>query len=114
MNFVLENDKEGLVLVAPLQGKTAEFVFSETNLDPNSLDSLVFWDRGEIYTFSTAALKVAGFLKAPWKYSKYLIYIPKWVRDPVYKFIAKNRYIWFGKQDTCRMATQEEKARFLD
>jgi predicted DCC family thiol-disulfide oxidoreductase YuxK len=42
-----------------------------------------------------------------------LIIIPKFIREPMYKWIAKNRYKWFGKREECMIPTPDVKARFL-
>ena len=40
-------------------------------------------------------------------------FTPRFLRDPAYRFVARNRYSWFGRSDTCRVPTAVEKARFL-
>jgi predicted DCC family thiol-disulfide oxidoreductase YuxK len=40
--------------------------------------------------------------------------IPRFIRDGLYRFIANNRYRWFGKQSQCRVPSPELKDRFLE
>ncbi len=83
-------------------------------LDPTSLDSFVLVEEGRAYRESTAALRVARRLRGLWPLCYAAILLPRFLRDPIYRFIARNRYRWFGKKDTCMIPTPELRARFLD
>jgi len=70
--------------------------------------------EGEIlYTRSTAALRIAKKLSGLWPVFYAFMVIPKFLRDPIYNLIAKNRYKMFGKKDICRLPTPQERAKFL-
>jgi len=111
VDFLIRIDKKKRILYAPLQGETAKI-----QLPPNaiqSLDSIVFQQNGKLYTKSDAALKVLYTLGGSWKLSGILFILPKVVRDVFYSFIARYRYVWFGKKETCRIPTKEERDLFL-
>ena len=76
-------------------------------------DSVVLLDGAKGWTRSTAALRIARRLRAPWSWAFVLLIIPRPLRDLTYKLIARNRYRWFGKTETCRVPTPELRARFL-
>lgn len=80
------------------------------NGDP---DSIVLIDGTQGWTHSTAALRIARHLRAPWSWIRIFAIVPRPIRDAVYRFIAKNRYRWFGMSETCRVPTPELRARFL-
>jgi predicted DCC family thiol-disulfide oxidoreductase YuxK len=63
---------------------------------------------------STGALKTTKGLSGGWPLLYALIIVPKFIRDAVYNFIAKNRYRWFGKQESCWVPTPALKSLFLD
>jgi predicted DCC family thiol-disulfide oxidoreductase YuxK len=65
------------------------------------------------FTHSTAALRIARHLRAPWSWARLFVVVPRPIRDLVYRFIATNRYRWFGKSDTCRVPTPQLRSRFL-
>lgn len=76
-------------------------------------DSIIFLDGEKAFTHSNAALRIAGNLRFPWNVLAVFRIVPRPIRDWFYRFIARNRYRWFGKSDTCRIPTPELKARFL-
>ena len=84
------------------------------NSKKNIIDSIVLIEEGIIYTKSTAVLKIAKYLNNGLALLYLLIIIPKYFRDSIYNFIAKNRYRWFGKKDKCMIPSYELKNRFLN
>ncbi len=76
-------------------------------------DSIVMVEAGRGFTHSTAALRIARHLRAPWRWLAVFAVVPRPIRDFVYRWIAKNRYRWFGSTETCRIPTPELRARFL-
>jgi len=82
--------------------------------DQNEFDSLVLLTNGSVYKKSTAALKIAKKLSGLYPLFYIFIIIPPFIRHGVYDIIAKYRYNWFGKRDSCRMPTPELKSRFVE
>lgn len=113
VNFAIRNDKKGVLKFCPLQSN-AGLQLKEKYKIPSSIDSVILIDRGKIYTYSDAAVRIAKYLQWPAKTLYGLIIIPKFIRQPFYKWVAKNRYKWFGKKETCMIPRPEVKARFLE
>lgn len=111
VDFVFRHDKKGLFLVAPLQGTTAKEYLPQEHL---TLSSVVVADKDKTFTESTAALWVLSCLSWPWPLMAIFFLLPRFLRDPIYRFIANHRYQWFGRRDTCRLPTEGEKGRFLE
>lgn len=78
------------------------------------LESVLLEEDGKVYDRSTAALRIARKLSGLWPLMYIFIIVPKFIRDAVYNFIGRNRYKWFGKQESCWVPTPDLKARFLD
>ncbi len=78
------------------------------------LDTVVMIDGDHAFTHSTAVLRIAAELDSPWPLAALAALIPKPLRDDAYAFVAKHRTQWFGRRPTCRVATDAERARFLD
>ncbi len=113
VNFIIDHDPEGHFRFAPLQSEAAQARLADTDRD-GDLSTIVLVEDGAAYVRSTAALRIARRLTAPWPLLYLFIVVPRPLRDAVYKWIAHNRYDWFGKRDECRLPTPELKARFLD
>ena len=82
--------------------------------EKGDLDSLIFYKGGNIYVESSAALHIARNMNGLWPLLFGFMIVPKFIRDGVYRWVARNRYRWFGKRNTCRIATPEERAYLLD
>lgn len=115
VQFVIRHDKKGRFLFAPLQSAAgAEIQQKLESLNGGRVpDSLVLSWKGKLRTESDAALHTAGLLGFPWNLASLLLLVPRFLRDLLYRWVARNRYRWFGRQDACMMPTPELKARFL-
>nr|WP_175991633.1 thiol-disulfide oxidoreductase DCC family protein [Bacillus sp. Marseille-Q1617] len=112
VRFIMQRDPMQEFKFASLQSEAGKR-FREQYHIPESTDSIVLIMEGEVYLESTAALKIASRLKWPWKIFRILFMIPKPVRDRLYKWIAANRYKWFGRKDACMIPSKDERDRFL-
>lgn len=113
VNFTLKRNKKKDILFAPLQSEQGQVLLKQYNLPVKEMESFVFIENGKAYQRSTAALKVCRHLNWFWPLCYGLIIVPKFIRDGIYNWIAKNRYKWFGQKDSCMIPTPEIKARFL-
>ena len=113
VNFALARDKKRGIKFAPLQSNAGQALLKEYNLPTEEMKSFVFIDNGVAYTRSTAAIKVCSHLSGLWPMSKAFLIVPKFIRDGLYEWIAKNRYKWFGKKESCMIPTPEVRERFL-
>ncbi len=114
VQFLIKRDLRQRLRFASLQSPFGRRLLASQGLDPVAMTSIVFVEAGQSYQESTAALKVAAYLKAPWRFLAWCRVLPRWLRDPVYRWIAKNRYRWFGKDETCWLPTPELQSLFLD
>ena len=115
VQLVIKNDKKNIFLFSPLQGHTAKDIISKYNIDTSKVDSILLYipEKG-LFIKSTAALKIAYRLGFAWNLLSLFIIIPVFIRNWVYDLIAKNRYRWFGKKETCMVPTKELKSKFLE
>ena len=113
VNFIIDRDRAGYFKFAALQDETVEPLLTRFDLSTETMDSIVLVEEGTCYRESTAALRIARRLNGGWRLFYALIIVPRPVRDIVYRWIARNRYRWVGKRDTCRVPTPELKARFV-
>ncbi|MFC3415684.1 thiol-disulfide oxidoreductase DCC family protein [Algoriphagus hitonicola] len=113
IDFIINRDRKDRFLVGALQDQFSKKILASYQVKADYLDSLVLLEDEKIFYKSTAALKIAKHLSGLWPALYPLIFLPTWLRDPVYDWIGKNRYRWFGKKNTCRLPSPEEEAKFL-
>ncbi|TAH20744.1 MAG: thiol-disulfide oxidoreductase DCC family protein [Cytophagales bacterium] len=113
VNFLIDHDKNNVLYFASLQSDFGQEVLKDYGMKTNDFDTFVFLKNGKPFTRSQAALEVLHQLGGGWS-SLYLFrFVPSFVRDSIYKLVAKNRYRLFGQREACRMPTPELKAKFL-
>ncbi len=114
VQFVIERDKQDQFKFAALQTDFAKLELSKYNVDVTSGNSFILLENGKVYQQSTAALRVAKQLGGWWSLLYVFIIVPAFIRNCVYRYIAKNRYKWFGKQESCWVPTPELKQKFYN
>ncbi len=113
INFVIKRDKKVRLHFAPLQSTTGQQLLATHQLPIDEMKTFVFIEKGRAYTRSTAALRVCKYLNGLWPLCYVFIIIPKFIRDGVYNWVARNRYKWFGIKQECMVPTPDIRSRFL-
>ncbi len=124
VNFVIEHDTAGYFRFAPLQsdagkqlaekhGLSSKIGETEPADDLIPIDSVILIEDGKAFTHSTAALRIARQLGAPWSWLYAFIILPVPIRDFFYRQFARYRYRVFGRKDQCMVPSPEVRARFL-
>ena len=111
--FTIKRDRKNCFMFASLQSAAGKQLAEKHGIPP-SFNSFVLIDNGTAYTQSTAALRVLKKLRSFWALLYVFIIIPAPIRNLVYKFISRNRYSFFGKQETCMVPSEELKSKFLE
>lgn len=112
VQWIIRHDDAAVFRFASLQGAVGSTLRQEYNI-PADTDSVVLIEDGKYWVMSDAALRIARHCKG-WRWLFALRFVPSFLRNGVYRFIAANRYRWFGKKSECWLPTPELKARFLD
>jgi len=111
--FIIKRDKKDVFRFAALQSEIGQELISKLNIDTSKTDSIILVTNDSYTSKSTAALKIARELSGGYPLLYVLMIIPAFIRNFVYDIIAKNRYKWFGKKESCMIPTPELKAKFL-
>ena len=111
---VIENDVKNQFKFASLQSEFGQNFLEKNHLGKDEFKSIILIDGDEFYTKSDAALRIGKELKGIYKLSGLLFIVPKFIRNSVYDFVAKNRYKWFGKQESCWLPTPELQEKFIN
>ncbi len=132
VNFIIDHDSKKKFHFASLQSEFAQSLiinpsnenklFTSKGIIPlseeiqkelNSLNSIIYFEDNVFYQKSDAAFRIAKHLDGIYKFISVGKILPTFLRDSIYEYIARNRYRWFGKSESCRMPTPELKGRFL-
>lgn len=118
INFIIDRDSKSIFKFAALQSEIGQELLRKNGLktsdsESRTFDSIVAIEGNKVYQKSDAALEIARRMDGVWKFFYVFKIIPTFLRNPIYDFVARNRYRIFGRTDTCRIPTPELKARFL-
>ena len=111
--FIIRHDAKKQIKFASLQSVIAKDLLKQYDIVDYELNSIVFIDENRLYLKSTAVLKIAKYLDRGWFLLPLLMIFPQFIRDAIYRFIAKYRYKWFGKQEICMIPSKEQIELFL-
>lgn len=112
VQFIIKNDPQGLFHFASLQSDTGQELLNKHNV-PSDIDSMILIEGDKVYYKSAAALRICRHLRGAWKLLYTFIIVPRPIRNAAYDFIAKNRYKWFGKKESCMLPSPSVRARFI-
>jgi predicted DCC family thiol-disulfide oxidoreductase YuxK len=113
VQFVMPRDPAGYFQFAALGTEPATRVLRAAHVDGPLPDSMVLVEDGQVFTRSDAALRIARRLTFPWPLFWGLVVVPRALRDAVYDVIARHRYRWFGKRESCLIPKPGYADRFL-
>ncbi|MFD2826565.1 thiol-disulfide oxidoreductase DCC family protein [Leeuwenhoekiella polynyae] len=114
INFIIKHDPKALFKFASLQGETGQRLLQKHQINSAETDSIVLIEGDTVSVKSSAALRIAKYLNKGYPLLFGFMIVPKFIRNAVYDYIARNRYKWFGKKESCMIPTPELKSRFLD
>ncbi|AIF67369.1 thiol-disulfide oxidoreductase DCC family protein [Terribacillus saccharophilus] len=112
VQFIIRHDKDAYFKFASLQSDFGRQL-KEAKQIPNDVDSIILVENGKVYMQSSAILRIARHLDGAWKLAAAALFIPRPIRDIIYRYVARNRYRWFGRQDQCMLPSPDLKERFL-
>ncbi len=112
VDLIIRADKKSQIRFSSLQS-----IFAQSKLHSSlvqDLDTLVVIKNDQVLVKSEAVFAIIEVLGGPYQAFLILRFIPAPLCDHIYDFVAKHRYQFFGKRETCRLPTPEEKSRFLE
>ncbi len=102
VDFILKRDREKQFRFVSLQSEKGQELISQFNI-PEKTDSVILIKSKRVFFESDAAIEIARMLPVPWKWLGIFRVFPVKFRNGIYRWIARNRYQWFGKRDKCRL-----------
>jgi len=114
VQFVIKHDTNDQFRFVALQSDLGQKIIAHIGINEKNIDSVVLYEPGVAYYYkSNAALQVAKNLGGLFHLGTVFRIIPTSLRNALYDYIAKNRYSWYGKKQSCMIPTEELKSKFL-
>ncbi len=114
VRFLLRFDRAGRYRFAAMQGERGRALLLVHGLDPDDPLSFLLVEAGIAYTDTDAIVRVISGLGGVWRLAAVARWVPKALRDRGYRWLARNRYRWFGRHESCFLPTAEQRGRFLE
>lgn len=115
VQYVIKRDQQDVFRFVALQSELGQKILKHIGISQDKIDSIVLYEPGKAYYYkSSAALEIAKNLGGIFTYGTIFKIIPAAIRNVIYDYIAKNRYKWYGRQESCMIPTPELKAKFLE
>jgi predicted DCC family thiol-disulfide oxidoreductase YuxK len=111
VQFILKNEESKTLFFAAIQSETAKKLFLSISITSPDLNTFYFYTNGVLYERSSAAIQVSKFLKKPYRFIGFFNWVPTFLRDGIYRIIAKNRHRL--AKEYCYIPQKEQKERFL-
>jgi predicted DCC family thiol-disulfide oxidoreductase YuxK len=112
VRWLLARDSRRVLRVAPLQGRLAAQKLTALPADYHHW-ALALWDEDGIHYESDATLRAVVRLGGPWRFARWLLLIPRVIRNGVYRWVARKRIHWFGRVESCALVSAEDRDRLL-
>jgi predicted DCC family thiol-disulfide oxidoreductase YuxK len=112
VRFVIHRDKNDVFSFAALQSDAAKKLLGSISVDDKN-SSIMLMENEKIYTQSTAVLRIFRYLSGFWSLLYIFIIVPPFIRNEIYRFVACNRYRWFGKKENCMIPSKSVAHKFL-
>ena len=111
--FVLKHDRRDHFRLASMQGEVGAALFRRFGIDPADPETIILVDGDSVRLNSDAVIAIYAGLGWPWRAAAALRLVPRVLRDPVYRWVARNGYRLFGRRETCWLPTAEQARRVL-
>ena len=114
VRFILDHEADQTLRFTPLQSPAGSRLMRKLGLDPEDARTFVLIADGKAHVKSDAAIRLSRYFRRAWMPLGLIKIIPRWIRDRVYDVVARNRYRWFGRLDSCMVPTPELRTRFIE
>ncbi|HSW12818.1 MAG TPA: thiol-disulfide oxidoreductase DCC family protein [Solimonas sp.] len=111
--FIIRRDPQARFRFAAMQSTAGSLLMTRNGIDPQNPATFLYVENGRGYTDTDAIFRVIAQLTGPWPLLRVLRVVPPFIRDPLYRFLARNRYRWFGRHGTCQVPEASIAERFI-
>jgi predicted DCC family thiol-disulfide oxidoreductase YuxK len=111
---IIRGDPDGRFQFASLQSEGGRHLLEQHGVNALEPETVVLIRDGRVFTMSDAVLEIVRHMRFPYPLLLVGYVLPRFIRDALYRVVARNRYRWFGRRDSCMMPTPDLRHRFLD
>jgi predicted DCC family thiol-disulfide oxidoreductase YuxK len=114
VQFVIKHDKKDIFRFVVLQSDLGKEIIKHIGLATKHIDSVILYEPGISYNYkSAAAIEIAKDLGGIFHFGTLFRIIPSSLRNMLYDYVAKNRYLWYGRKGSCLIPSAEIISKFL-
>ena len=114
VGFVLRRDRCGSFRFAAMQTPSGRDLLTKHGIDADDPLSFLLLEAGRGYTDTDAIVRILRRFGRGWRIVALLVAIvPRFIRNPFYRWIARHRYRLFGQRSACLVPTADVADRFL-
>ena len=113
VRFILRTDRHAVFRLAPVQSIAGQALLRQWAFPADRYDTIIVIADQHAYTESDAVLRIVAGLPQPWRWLTATRWVPRRIRNSLYRFVARHRYRWFGRGQTCRVPSASERRHFL-
>jgi predicted DCC family thiol-disulfide oxidoreductase YuxK len=114
VQFIIAHDKKDVFRFVALQSDLGQEIMKYIGIDTKTTDSIILYQPGIAYYYKAAAvLEISKELGGFFYFISLFSFLPDSFCNSVYDYIAKNRYKWYGRKESCMMPTEDLKLKFL-
>ncbi len=111
--WIARRDKRSEFRIIPLQSELGRALMVHYGMDPDDPISWLYLEDGNAFSSLRAFVRVARRIGGVWHVVRLLNLLPRAVQDPLYRFVARNRYRMFGRRDLCAMPDPNVQRRLM-
>ncbi|MCZ8090472.1 MAG: DCC1-like thiol-disulfide oxidoreductase family protein [Flavobacterium sp.] len=113
VQFIIQHDKNDVFLFAAIQSEIGQKIINHLGLENRGIDSIIFYEPNQAYYYKAEAAKLILKELNTWKSFLYPLIPTGMIGNFFYDYVAKNRYKWYGKKESCMMPSKEVLSKFL-
>lgn len=110
---IIKKDRHQKFKFASIQSDAAKEILLQLDDYNSDIDSIILLNNNRLFYKSSAVLRLCKILGGWYNFLLIFWIIPKSIRNWMYDFVAKNRYRWFGKRESCILPSTDLKERFI-
>ena len=115
VQFIIKRDKKDIFRFVSLQSDLGQELLQQLPISTQKIDSIILYESDKAYYYkSEAVFEIVKSIGGVFYCLLIFKWLPTAVTNTIYDYIAKNRYRWWGKKESCLVPSQELQSKFLE